>query len=91
MQYEVLYETIQPHTLNAKLQDVTISWAGSTGLVDLVVGFARGPDYGIVQAAVNGQSFIKGIEVEMEIFKEGPFGVSRVSGLMEVRPLNTGK
>ena len=91
VQYEVLYNTIQPHTNNAILRDVTISWAGSTGLVDLVVGFARGPDYGIVQAAVNGQSFIKGIEVEMEIFKEGPFGASRVSGLMEVRPLNTGK
>ncbi len=91
VQYEVLYNTIFPHVLNAKLRDVTISWAGSTGLVDLVVGFARGPDYGIVKAEVNGQAFIKGIEVEMEIFKAGPFGTNRVSGLMEVRPLNTGK
>lgn len=91
VQYEVLFSASGDHTQTAKLRDLTINWAGATGLVDLVVGFARGPDYGIVKAEVNGKPFIKGIEVEMEIFKSGPFGTNHVAGLMEVRPLNTGR
>ncbi len=91
VQYEALFRSSSPYQTTPKLRDTTITWHGATGLVDLVVGFARGPDYGIVKAEVNGQQFIKGIEVEMEIFKTGPFGTNRVAGLMEVRPLNTGK
>ncbi|MCA1808413.1 MAG: hypothetical protein LC725_02965, partial [Lentisphaerae bacterium] len=91
VQYEVKFSAASPYNTTAILRDVTIDWEATPGLVDLVSGFARGPDYGIIQAEVNGQLFTKGVEVEMEIFKDGPFGTNQVAGVMEVRPLNTGR
>ncbi len=91
VQYEALFSVSGDHTQLPILRDVTLSWEAPAGIVDLTVDFARGPDYGIVTADINGQSFIKGIEVALEIFREGPYGVESVSGIMEVRPLNTGR
>jgi hypothetical protein len=75
----------------AILRDITIDWPGQTGLVDLLVDFGKGPDCGVVSAKVDGQTFVKGIQVEMSIFKSGRTGVQSASGTLEVRPLNTGK
>lgn len=94
VQYEALFSvhpTQGEHTNTAILRDVTIAWDTPTGLVDLQVDFAKGPDYGIISATVDGQSFVKGLEIEMEIFKRGPFGTNTASGTMEIRPLNTNK
>lgn len=91
VQYEATMQVAGDHTLLPVLRDVTIAWEAPTGIVDLVLDLARGPDYGILRAEVNGQSFIKGVEVALEIFKEGPHGEERVAGLTEVRPLNTGR
>lgn len=78
-------------TCGAVLRDVTIDWPGQTGLVDLLVDFGKGPDCGIVSAKVDGQTFVKGIQVEMSIFKAGRTGTQSASGTLEIRPLNTGK
>lgn len=91
VQYEALFGCGGLHTNSAILRDVTIAWNVPTGLVDLQVDFGKGPDYGIVSATVDGQSFVKGLEIEMEIFKKGPFGTNTAVGVMEVRPLNTNK
>ncbi|MCX6164199.1 MAG: hypothetical protein NTU73_04955 [Ignavibacteriae bacterium] len=96
VQYEALFSIdstglVGTHTNTAILRDITIDWDAPTGLVDLQVDFGKGPDYGIVSATVDGQSFVKGLEIEMEIFKEGPFGTNTAVGIMEVRPLNTNK
>ncbi|MDD5677703.1 MAG: prepilin-type N-terminal cleavage/methylation domain-containing protein [Kiritimatiellae bacterium] len=90
-QYQALFSASGSHTNTAVLRDVTIDWDAPTGLVDLQVDFAKGPDYGIVSATVDGQSFVKGLEIEMEIFKRGPYGTNTATGTMEVRPLNTNK
>lgn len=98
LQYEAIFRCgfdgkISAHTNEptAILRNVTIDWDGPTGLVDLRVNFGRGPDCGIVSATVDGQEFIKGVEAEMSIFKEGRTGWNEVNGRMEVRPLNTGR
>ncbi len=96
VQYEALFSIdatglTGDHTQTAVLRDVTIDWTVPTGLVDLQTDFSKGPDYGIVSATVDGQSFVKGLEVEMEIFKKGPFATNTAVGVMEVRPLNTNK
>ena len=91
IQYEALFTVAGDHTQLPILRDVTMAWQAPTGIVDLVVDLARGPDYGIIKAEVNGQSFIRGVEIELEIFREGPFGMERAPGTMEVRPLNTGR
>lgn len=76
----------------AKLRDITVEWPGHLGIADLVVDFARGPDYGIVEAMVDNQAFIKGITIELEIFKYSrPYGTNTINGLVEVKPLNSGR
>jgi hypothetical protein len=98
IQYEALFTTDgdppQPHsshTNTAYLRDVTIDWDPPTGLVDLLVDFGKGPNYGIVYATVDGEPLIKGVEVNLEIFKKGPYGTNTISGDFEICPLNTGK
>ncbi len=98
VQYEALLEcgragVVGAHTNRptAVLRDLTIDWPGARGLVDLTVDFGRGPDLGIVNATVDGQALIKGVVVEMTIFKESRLGWNSASGMLEVRPLNTGK
>jgi len=74
-----------------KLRDCTINWKGPTGLVDLIVDFGKSPSNAVISATVDGQGFIKGIEVDMEIFKRGFPTWKSVRGVLEVRPLNTGR
>ncbi len=76
---------------DAILRDVTVQWKGETGLVDLVSEFGHRPDGAIVSATINDQSPVKGVGVEMEIFKKSRTGMHSVRGVLEVRPLNTGK
>ena len=91
IQYEAHFSLGGDHTQLPILRDVTIAWEPPTGIVDLFVDLARGPDYGIITAEINGQSFIRGVEIELEIFREGPFGLESMPGAAEVRPLNTGR
>ncbi|NQU39024.1 MAG: VCBS repeat-containing protein [Lentisphaerae bacterium] len=95
VQYEALLRCFKPaaHTNSptAILRDVTIDWPGPTGLVDLIVDFGKGPDCGIVTATVDGRPFVKGVSMEMEIYKQGRAGLHSTVGTLEVRPLNTGK
>lgn len=96
LQYEARFRCFKPeaHTneATAKLRDVVIHWPGPEGIVDLQVDFARGPDYGIVSAEVDGQAFLKGATIELQIFKYSrPSGTNTVTGMVEIKPLNTGK
>ncbi len=91
VQYEVLFGCGGQHLISPILRDVTIAWDVPMGLVDLQVDFGMGTNYGIVGATVDGQAFIKGLEIEMEIFKDGPMGTVTAAGTMEIRPLNTNK
>lgn len=92
VQYEAWFSADGEDHNPPVLRDVTMTWDVPAGIVDLIIDFARGPDYGIVTVDVNdGRLFIKGIEIDMEIFREGPHGEERVSGSVEVRPLNTGR
>ncbi|MBT3294450.1 MAG: prepilin-type N-terminal cleavage/methylation domain-containing protein [Verrucomicrobia bacterium] len=95
VQYEALFRCFksEAHTNDATaiLRDVTIDWPGPTGLVDLMVDFGKGPDCAIINATVDGRPFVKGVSLEMEIYKQGRTGLQSTMGVLEVRPLNTGK
>ncbi len=95
VQYEALLRCFQSaaHTNDASaiLRDVTIDWPGPTGLVDLMVDFGKGPDCGVVKATVDGRDLMKGVSMDMEIFKQGRLKLHSAQGTLEVRPLNTGK
>ncbi len=95
VQYEALFRCFEPeaHTNEptAILRDVTISWPGPVGLVDFVVDLGKGPDCGIIEATVDGREFVKGVSLEMEIYKQGRVTLYSTEGTLEVRPLNTGR
>lgn len=91
VQYEALFTAKGSHTNTAKLRDVTITWNTEAGIADLRVDFAKGPDYGMVAATVDGLSCSKGLEIEMEIYEDTRYRRKTVTGAMEIRPLNTGK
>jgi prepilin-type N-terminal cleavage/methylation domain-containing protein len=75
----------------AVLRDVTIDWPALQGLVDLQIDFGQTTNGGIVSATVDGQTLVKGVQVEMAIYKAGRTGTNTASGVLEIRPLNTGK
>jgi hypothetical protein len=79
------------------LRDLTIDWTSLTGLTDLTTECGQGPDGGLVEASVDGQAFVRGIVVSMEIFKQtnkkvgSTREIAKSKGMMEIQPLNTGK
>lgn len=98
VQYEARFQCgyggeTSAHTNDATavLRDVTIDWPAATGLVDLQTTLGCGPDCGIVQASVEGFSLVKGVEVDMTIYKAGRMGTNTVTGILEIKPLNTGR
>lgn len=93
VQYETLFTARGAHTNSAELYDLMIDWSGPTGIVDLNMDLAKGTNYGMYYATVDGQMLAKGLKVEMTIFKSFPFTgrTNTVKGAMEVVPLNSGK
>ena len=75
----------------AILRDVTTTWDPPLGLVDLEVDFGMGPDCGILEATVDGESFARSLIVELAIYKEGPRGLQTADAKIEIQPLNSGK
>jgi prepilin-type N-terminal cleavage/methylation domain-containing protein len=78
-----------------RLKDVTIAWTGEERVVDIGGIFTSGPDHGIVELEVDGRKLKRGIEIDLEIYKEthGYVGVKTNTSALaaEVRPRNTGK
>lgn len=86
------------HTLNrAKLRDVNIRWNGITKLTDIAGTFTMGPDYGIMEVTVNNKPLIRGMTIDLTIYKDVPGfggrGSNRLTSTLttEVEPRNTGK
>ena len=71
------------------LRDVTIEWPGPSGLVNLYMDFGRRPDGGIVRATVEGKNLMKGVHVDMDIYKSSRTGTNYGKGKLVVRPLNS--
>ncbi|MBA4388603.1 MAG: hypothetical protein C0404_11520 [Verrucomicrobia bacterium] len=75
----------------AVLRDLTVDWPATTALADLQTTLGNGPDCAIVRASVNGYTLVKGIEVDMTIYKKGRTGTNEATGILEIKPLNTGR
>ncbi len=79
-----------------KLKDVTVRWAGVQRVVDVGGTFSKGPDYGIWELTVDGNPLVKGVTMDMTIYKD----VAVLNGAnrrltstvsLEMYPRNTGK
>jgi hypothetical protein len=79
-----------------KLQDVTIKWAGDTKVVDVAAIMTKGPNYGICEVTVDDKPLVKGLQVDLTIYKTivgWSSGDKQLTSSMstEIEPRNTGK
>lgn len=79
------------------LRDVRITWAGPVRVVDLGGMMSMGPDYGIWEMTMDGKPLMRGVKIELTIFKDvmgiGGRSAQRLTStaVVEVEPRNTGK
>lgn len=77
------------------LKNVTIKWRGEMRVIDIGGTFTKGPDYGIWELKVNGQTLTTGLSIYLKIFRDalGFLGNKRFYSELtsEVQPRNTGK
>jgi len=77
-----------------RLHDVTIEWQGEERLVDVGGTLTKGPDYGIFELTVDGESLTTGLNIDLEIFKDVPgyAGERRLTSWLtsELVPRNSG-
>ncbi len=78
------------------LKKVAVRWPGESRIVDLAAMATTGPDYGIWEVKVDGKSPVKGVTVDLTIYKDVPaFGgkSTRLTSSMvtEIEPRNTGR
>jgi prepilin-type N-terminal cleavage/methylation domain-containing protein len=78
------------------LKDVTIRWTGVTKVVDVTGEMTAGPNYGISSLTIDDRRLLKGIKINLTIFKDiagwTPTQMRMTSSMSaEVEPRNTGK
>jgi len=79
-----------------RLHHVLIRWDGETKYVDIMANLLKSPDCGMFKVEVDGKPLIRGVNMEIEIFKEirsmgGTSEKIRSSMMAEVEPRNSKK
>lgn len=79
-----------------RLRYARFLWSGTKKYVDVAAELLKGPDCGIFTVKVNGQELVRGVTMEIEIFKDirgvGGLPLRIRSGISaEVDPRNSGK
>jgi hypothetical protein len=80
-----------------RLRRVLITWDGETKYVDIVANLLKGPDCGIFKVEVDGKPLVRGVTMEIEIFKDvltqGGMKKERLRSAMmaEIEPRNSSK
>jgi hypothetical protein len=95
VQFQALFSPDTSGWSTPKLKDLKIQWVGETRIVDIGATVTKGPNYGIVELTVDGRQLVKGIRVDLTIYKDVlGFGstTKRLTSSMtaEVNPRNTG-
>jgi hypothetical protein len=78
------------------LRRALFTWDGEMKYVDITGNLLKGPDCGMIKVDVDGRPLVKGVSMEIEIFKDvrGIGGVTqrlRSSMTAEIDPRNSGK
>ncbi len=78
------------------LKDTTIRWTGATKVVDVAAQMTTGPNYGVCSLTIDDRPLLKGIKINLTIFKDivgWTPETMRLTSMMtaEVEPRNTGK
>jgi type II secretory pathway pseudopilin PulG len=83
--------------MTPRLRRAFITWAGDSKYVDIVGNMLKGPDCGMYKIDVDGKSMVRGVTMEIEIFKDvttqGGIKKERLRSAMmaEIEPRNTKK
>ncbi|MDA3923565.1 MAG: hypothetical protein PF904_02565 [Kiritimatiellae bacterium] len=77
-----------------RLQHVLIKWNGESKYVDVTANLLKSPDCGRFKVEVDGKPLIKGVTMEIEVFKDVPMMGSKMQRLRsavmaEVEPRNS--
>jgi type II secretory pathway pseudopilin PulG len=84
-------------TATPRLRQVLITWDGEAKYVDVMANLLKGPDCGKFKVEVDGKPLVRGVTMEIEIFKDvltqGGVKKERMRSAMmaEVEPRNSGK
>lgn len=84
------------HNDTPRLRWARFTWDGEKKYVEVSADLLQGPDCGIFKVMVNGQELVRGVTMEIEIFKDirgvGGLPLRITSGISaEVDPRNSGK
>jgi type II secretory pathway pseudopilin PulG len=80
-----------------RLRRAFITWDGETKYVDIVANMLKGPDCGIFKVEVDGKAMVRGVTMEIEIYKDvvsqGGVKTERLRSAMmaEIEPRNSAK
>ncbi len=82
-------------TYTPRLRDFTLSWDGGRRYAEISGVFSTGPNHGIYEVRVNGAPLVKGVTVDVTVFKDigfggGPDGRITSSAFSEIVPRNRG-
>lgn len=97
--YAQFHSTLTPSSSGwntPTLKDVTIRWTGETKVVDVAGEMTAGPNYGICSLTIDDRPLLKGMKVNLTIFKDivgwTPSLMRMTSSMSaEIEPRNTGK
>ncbi len=96
VQFQAILDPDSSGWNSPKLQDVTIKWSGDTKVVDVAATMTKGPNYGICEVKVDDKPLVKGLQIDLTIFKTitgwGTTDKQLTSSMStEIEPRNTGK
>jgi len=96
IQYQAILNPSSGGYSTPVLKDTTIRWTGATKVVDVGGMMTTGPNYGICSLTVDNRPLLKGVKINLAIFKDivgwTPTQMRLTSSMTaEVEPRNTGK
>lgn len=96
IQFQALLSSSSDGWSTPILKDTTIRWTGATKVVDVAGQMTTGPDYGICSLTIDDRPLLKGVKINLTIFKDiigWTPNTMRLTSMMtaEVEPRNTGK
>ena len=91
IQWQATMTASSPYSTYPEIDDVGITWPGQTAIVDVSGYLTKRPNYGTFSVAVDGQSLVNALQVELSNTNEFQGVDYNTSLSVEMKARNTGK
>jgi hypothetical protein len=91
VQFQAILNAAPPYTAYPRLDNIKITWPGSTVLVEIGGYFTRRPDYGVFKVLVDGEEIVKALEIKLSASQSYKGRTYSFSLNSEGKTRNTGK